>query len=295
MLAFGNCIFLRRFVRWAFGLTGLKRAPTFHAQSLASFHVEAVTVNPTRDPTGAVVPEPSHTTPEEFEAYRRDYMPIKFGSALTSKLSKKYWELSHVTGKPLIFAIQDFSAPRSMLRSRSAFENYIYGYAHDWEREADGKLKILPRKINVHRWGTKEIPSGFFDLPGSENVSAVIFSDSGTISKFNRMGLLAGFGSPRLRLIRVGFTVNHDPNATEPLKFRRSVNDADYYEEWREGIDVWHNPKAKYPLEEAALPGVAHHRLLADGQIQSLTPEWHSLGSLTLQSLEEKSSDQPKT
>jgi len=204
----------------------------------ARFYVEAVTVNPTRDNTGAIVPEPEINSEEDLTRYRLHYMPIKFGSPLTSKLARRYWDLPHVAETSLLFAIQDFSAPRSMLRSRSAFETYIYGYAHDWERDGDGKLKIIPRKIESHQWGTKEIPSGFFDLPEAENVAAVVFSNSGTISKFNRMGLLAGFGSPRLRLDRVGSAVDHDPNATEPKPFRHSVNDPAYEESWAEGLDV---------------------------------------------------------
>ncbi len=187
----------------------------------AKFYVEAVTVNPTRDSTGAIVPEPGTDTPQQFDDYSLNYMPIKFGSPLTSKLAKEYWELPHVVGIPLLFAIQDFSAPQSMLRSRSAFETYITGYIHDWEYEADGTLKIIPRKVSSHRWGTKEIPSGFFELPTSQNISAVMFSNSGTISKFNRMGLLAGFGSAQLRLTRVGTAVDHDPNATTPRAFQQ--------------------------------------------------------------------------
>src|SRR5216684_2810968 len=46
------------------------------------------------------------------------YMPIKFGSALKSKLDKKYWEKPHLAGMPLMFAIQDFSAPPSMIFTR---------------------------------------------------------------------------------------------------------------------------------------------------------------------------------
>lgn len=259
----------------------------------AQFYVEAVTVNPTRDPKGAIVPEPEINTKEDFDAYRLHYMPIKFGSPLTSKLRRRYWELPHVKGVPLLFAIQDFSAQRSMLRSRSAFETYIYGYTHDWERDEAGNLKILPRKMQAHQWGTKEIPSGFFDLPDAENVAAVIFSNSGTISKFNRMGLLAGFGSPRLQLERVGFAVDHDPNATEPKGFRLAVNDPEYGETWSEGLDVWHNPRAKEPLDERTLPWVAHHRLLPDGNVQSLTPDWHPLGSMTFQALMESPSGSP--
>ena len=34
-------------------------------------------------------------------------------------------------------------------------------------------------------------------------------------------------------------------------------------------MDVFHNPKAKYPLDPAMLPGAAHHRLMSDGKVQS--------------------------
>jgi hypothetical protein len=261
-------------------------APDFLCENPgARFYVEAVTVNPTRDKTGAIVPEPEIKTQQDFDQYRLHYMPIKFGSPLTSKLARRYWELPHVADTPLLFAIQDFSALRSMVRSRSAFEIYIYGYVHDWEREADGTLKIIPRKVESHQWGTKEIPSGFFDLPDAENVAAVVFSNSGTISKFNRMGFLAGFGSPRLRLERVGFAVNLDPNATDPVQFHHSVNDPDYRELWSEGLDIWHSPRAKHPLDHVALPFAAHHWLRPDGQVESLTPDWHPLGSMTFQTL----------
>lgn len=250
------------------------------------FYVEAVTVNPTRDETGAVVPEPPLDTPEQVRDYQMNYMPIKFGSALTSKLAKKYWERPHVAGKPLVIAIQDFSAPQSMVRSRTGFEHYVTGREYGFERRPDGTLNILPRKIGSHRFGAKEIPSGFFDLPNAENVSAVMFSNSGTISKFNRMGLLAGFGSPRLRLIRVGTAVNLDPTAAMPLMFRRSVNDPGYREAWSEGIDVWHNPNARYPIVPDIMPWVAHHYIQRDGQLINRVPDFHPFGSYTLQAIE---------
>src|SRR5258708_24418287 len=157
---------------------------------------------------------------------------------------------------------------------------------HDWERDKNGELIIHPRKIGTHRWGTKQIPSGFFDLPDTENISAVTFSNSGTISKFNRMGLLAGFGSQRLRLVRIGKAIDHDPNATEPIEFRHLVNHPDYDETLCEALDIWHNPKANYPIDPNLLPGAAHHYLLPDGQIQSSVPDWHPLASITFASLD---------
>ena len=44
-------------------------------------------VNPTRDKTGAIVPPPPLETPDNVRAFLREYMPIKFGSKLTSKLT----------------------------------------------------------------------------------------------------------------------------------------------------------------------------------------------------------------
>lgn len=247
-----------------------------------AFAVEATTVNPSQDAAGLPLPEPQHETAEEIQAYLNGYMPIKFGSALKSKLDKKYWKKPHLAGMPLMFAIQDFSGSPSMIYTRSAFERYITGHTYELDYDAKGQVRIQPKKIGTHRWGEKEIPSGFFELPGTENISAVAFSNSGTISKFNRMGLLAGFGSRRLRLVREGTAVNREPNATEPLTFRHFVNAPGYSETWVEGLDFWHNPQAAYPIDPRVLPGAAHHMPEPNGDVQQIVPDWHPLGSITL-------------
>lgn len=270
------------FTEMEYRINRIHAVPDFVCDGIpGEFAVEAMTVNPTQDQTGAIIPPPQCKTEEEFFSFSREYMPIKFGSTLTSKLSKKYWEKPSAAGKSLLFAIQDFSAPASMVFTRSSLPIYLYGYDHDWKRDDDGKLIITPRKITSHRWGEKEIPSGFFDLPGAENVSAILFSNSATISKFNRMGLLAGFGSSRVIMVRHGEAVNHDPNAAKPHEFERLVNSLEYKETWVEGLDVFHNPNAKHPISSWMLPGASHHRLLPDGQMESHTPDWHPLGSFT--------------
>ncbi|MCH7759071.1 hypothetical protein IID20_01815 [Patescibacteria group bacterium] len=223
----------------------------------------------------------SHSCPEEKKAFLNHFMPIKYGSPLFSKLKKKYWELPHVKGYPLLFAIEDFSNTNSLTFGRSSLPTYLYGYEHKWEYDEHGKLHITPIKIDTHKWMDKEIPSGFFYLEGSENVSAVVFSNSGTISKFNRMGLLAGFGSSRVQMVRIGSSVNHDPNSAEPKTFKHLVNDPSYKETWVEGLEVFHNPRALHPIDPIIIPGASHHRLLENGQIDSLSPEWHPLASIT--------------
>ncbi|MCY1244779.1 hypothetical protein D9M72_578760 [compost metagenome] len=151
----------------------------------------------------------------------------------------------------------------------------------DWQKHPEGKLVITPKKIETHVWGQKTVASGFFALPGAENVSAVISNASATISKFNRMGVLAGFGSKRVRLVREGTAANLDPNSELPTIFIHDVNSPDYSETWMEGMDVYHNPNAAHPLHPAMLPGAAHHWLRKDGQLESRVPEWQPFGSVT--------------
>jgi len=250
-------------------------APDFVAKGLqGEFCIEATTINP------PPIPPPSPTTDEEWLAYARDYMPIRYAGPLTAKLAKQYWEQPHVAGRPLVFAIQDFHEPMSMTWSRTGLPTYLFGYVHDPKREADGSLTIVPTRVRTHRWGTKEVQSGFFDLSGAENVSAVLFNSSGTVAKFNRMGALAGFGSEDVVLIRQGTAVDPDPNASEPDTFLHVVN-KEYVEIWMEGMDVYHNPRALHPLDPDMLPGAAHHRLLDDGQVESFATQWQPLASLT--------------
>lgn len=244
--------------------------------------MEAVTVGPTRI-NGAIVPPPLTDTPEQQRAYLKEYMPIKFGSALYSKLGKEYWKRPNVAGKPFLLAIADFSSPGSMIHTRSALELYLYGIEHEGQHDESGKLIISPRRVAEHRWGEKVIPSGFFDQPGAENVSAVFCNNSGTASKFNRMGVLGGFGSGRVFMMREGTAVDHDPHALEPKLFRALVNAPGYSEQWIEGASVYHNPNAIHPCPEEWFPGAAHHRILPDEQMLSTTPDFHPFGSVTQQ------------
>jgi hypothetical protein len=111
----------------------------------------------------------------------------------------------------------------------------------------------------------------------------VFANNSGTISKFNRMGLLGGFGTGRVWAVREGTAVNHDPNSINRKGFRVIVNSAGYDEKWIEGANIYHNPKAKHPLPDRWFPGAAHHHLLPDGQMLSTIPFFHPFDSRTHQ------------
>lgn len=241
--------------------------------------VEAVTVNRTQSLVEGNEATAGEMSPEKVVELSKDFMPIKFGSPLYSKLNKRYWELPNIKGFPLVFAIADFHDKASMTWTSTALIRYLYGVHHDFSFDKDGKLVISSLKIEKHVFKGKEIPSGFFFLPDSEHVSAILFSASGTISKFNRLGKIAGFGEKSVRMIRVGTNHRHDPNSALPDQFIFEVND-EYYETWGEGVSIFHNPNAKIPLPKEIFSSAAHHRF-ENGQIVSTLPEFHPYGSMT--------------
>lgn len=241
--------------------------------------IEAVTVQGSQNSDTEEI-DPATLTPQRIQELQRHYMPIRFGSPLYSKLKKKYWEMAHVSGCPIVFAIADFHAKQSMLWSSTALQNYLYGVRHDFHFSADGQLVISPIKIDFHEHNGKKIPSGFFFTKDAEHISAILFSATGTISKFVRMGKLAGFGDSSVKVLYSGNCHKHDPNAALPEQFFFEV-DTNYEETWGEGISIFHNPRALHPLSKEVFPSVAHHYMTEDGQIISYLPEFHPYNGLT--------------
>ena len=108
----------------------------------------------------------------------------------------------------------------------------------------------------------------------------MLFSSSGTISKFNRMGRLAGFGLPNQQIFRAGVKHRHDPNAAMPDPFFHEVKQGTVTETWAEGLSMFHNPNATHPIDPNMFPGIAHHWFVG-GQVESWLPEFHVYNSFT--------------
>lgn len=253
-------------------------APDFicSAPGLA-FAVEATTVAPST--TGALAQHPNPKTPEEIEAFLADYMPIKYGGSLTGKLNRRsaagraYWEEDSAAGLPFVIAVADFHKPAngnelgSMTYTQSAIWPYLYGFTTKWEL-VDGQLVVVEQPNESHTYGPKKIESGFFGLPGAENVSAVLFSNAGTIAKFDRMGVLAGYAPPAHRYFRAGVRFDPDPNAMEGKRFFEEVGTNGYAEGWADELQVFHNPNAKRPLPIECFAGLQQH-FFHDGKMKT--------------------------
>jgi hypothetical protein len=229
--------------------------------------LEAVTANPS--PTGAIQPYvalANERTPDEMRDYMQNEVPIRFGSPLFSKLQKRYWELPHVRSRPFVLAIETFHDAGSLAISSTPLARYLFGLDHHWYHDSKGKLIITTHPIDAHRLGAKEIPSGFFNQKDVENISAVLFSNSGTAPKFNRLGKENGYHSSAVRMIRYGTCYRHDPNSDRPAPFCYEVGDGEAIEKWNEGTVLIHNPRARYPLTPKFM-GVAAEQKLENGEL----------------------------
>lgn len=124
-----------------------------------SVAIEAVIVGrSSENPPKVFKTAPSFKSPAEIRKAHEGAIPIKFGSPLYSKLTKEYWNLPHVQGNPLIFAIADFHDDQPMLWTSSALTSYLYGVRHDFHYDENGQLVISPIKIETHTFGDKTIP-----------------------------------------------------------------------------------------------------------------------------------------
>jgi hypothetical protein len=218
---------------------------------------------------------------KEIQEKLKNDIPLLFGNALFDKMKMKYWEKEHVKGKPFAIAIADFHDTMSMTWTFNSLSDYLYGYKYEHSFDENGELIVKPIKIGDYTKpnGTK-IPSGFFFQPNSENVSAIIFSSCGTLSKFNRMGKQAELGSDIPTLLRTGTFYNHTPNADKPNFVTYKV-DKESKETWSEGTVVYHNPNAKIPLNPAFFDDKVAQCFFRDKLIHSKMPKYFPYNSFT--------------
>ncbi|WP_319402329.1 hypothetical protein [uncultured Anaeromusa sp.] len=226
---------------------------------------------------------------EDIEEETKNRMPIMFGSPLYSKLNHKpkgsglhYWEYSHTYGRPFVIAIADFHDDLSMTWSTTALTTYLYGFRYSSSYDDNGNLILTSEKIEFHEDPDtgKKIPSGFFFQPGAENISAILHTTSGTISKFNRIGKQCGFDEGDTTMIRFVTYHNHSDDASIPHVARYIVNE-EAEETWGEGVSIYHNPNAKHPLPQDFFPSAAQHNL-KDDMIVSRLPDLYVYSSTTI-------------
>lgn len=242
-------------------------APDFNLSYINGFNsipfaLEATTVNRPVDRTGQLIamPQVNRNNVDEYNDLLVNYFPTRYSGPLLAKLKKKYWEKEHVAGKPFVIAIADCQFKGAGNISHDALPLYLYGFQQKMsERGVEERIDI-----DHHIWGTKEVPSGFFYFEGAENISAIFFSPSNDIDKFNRMGLKDGFNSHKYKIRRTVKTPNIGSWEIEAIT--KIVPTKKYTETWDEGLIVFHNPNALHPFPEKILPNATHY-YVNDGKL----------------------------
>lgn len=248
-----------------------------------SVAVEATTANPSQ--SGALAqnatPIADLDTPQEVAEYAMGELALRMSGPLLAKLNKKYWELDHVKGKPLVLAIEAFHDKDAQQFTDSALTSYLYGLHAQPSMSEDGVLTVDANAVADHRKAGKVVASGFFTQPLAEHVSAVLFTNAGTHAKFTRMGYQAGVGNDILHIVRMGTAFDSEPSAMLPTYFRYNLDAPPRVEPWGEGLVVVHNPNALHPLPDAFFPCAVDTRL-EDGRFVSLHRAWHPFSSKTI-------------
>ena len=242
--------------------------------------VEATTVGPSQGEYSVRNSVPLDRSSEEYEHYLHNDLPIKFGGAVFSKFQRKYWELEHCKELPLVIAVEAFFNEMSLSFTDSALSEYLYGLRDSGKWDGGGSLEIHSEEVDSHVSQERVIPSNFFGLPGAENISAVLFTNSGTHGKFTRMGFQQGFGRNHYDVSVSGLVFTPDPDSMDPTYFEYNMSDPLIEETWGQGMVVYHNPKALYPVPKSFF-AEALQGYLEDGKVNADVPFWHPYTSIT--------------
>ena len=98
---------------------------------------------------------------------------------------------------------------------------------------------------------------GLFDASELAPLSAVLFSNSGTVAQFNRIGKQLGYGTDDVWLFRFGFCLDTTPAAVLPREFWYEVGTPSAPpENFGQSLHLIHNPNADHPLSPTTLTGV---------------------------------------
>jgi hypothetical protein len=255
-------------------------APDFLIEKMGhEIAIEAVHINRKQR-----LDEPANIpTVEEIFKKMENEIPLMYGSPLYSKLNHKYrnlhyWDLPHVKGKPLLYAIADFHADMSMTWSFSGIVNILYGINQKVIHNDDGTISLENESGITFQKKESSIKPLFLD-DKFKYVSAILFSPCGTLSKFNRMGIQAGYGDNKNKLYQIKMCYNSSPNAILPDVIGKVVNE-DCRETWADGIQIFHNPFAEISLNPDFFPNAGHH-FYKDGLLRSIVPDGHTISTIT--------------
>lgn len=154
----------------------------------------------------------------------------------------------------------------------------LYGIDQKAFLNENGSIDLVNEAGRVFQKKDVDIQPLFLDEQ-FRHVSAVMFSTCGTLSKFNRMGVQAGYGNRNYTLFEIKMCYNSAPDAIVPDVVGHVIDET-CNETWADGIQIFHNPFADIPLDPSLFPHAGHH-FYKDGVLHSNTPHNHIISTMT--------------
>ncbi|MEZ9074085.1 hypothetical protein AB4453_16965 [Vibrio atlanticus] len=282
-----------------------KASPDFNliSPNNRNISVEAVTSNPSTQQTLKL-------DKQQIETELLDESTLKLAGKIRDKHilymgdgKKKhpYSSLDHVQGNPFVLAVAPFDKQLAQGQNNTAINRVLYGLEPPKNyHDPQGTVKCVINKNG------KEVELGIFTNDSYKEISAVIFSTTGTFGKAVSMAGIASFVRVT-RLRRMGieeFITNEGLD-----KLGRSVNPiSDGYDIFSErifsggeicghdmyfynaihhnethldGLQIYHNPYALHPLEsdDFDAPEVVHYFYDTEDQTMRIKYRDHSMVS----------------
>lgn len=218
--------------------------PDFVVKSPEAFTIEAtVALNDSR--TGpAHSPSPSEI-PENLNSFNEEAI-VRLSNSFSAKLGKfrnSYSALPHVIGKPFVLAITPFDRPFAHLAINRTIEALLFGYYVDDEaypKEEDFSEQPRGRQITrVIKHNGAPVDVGLFNSHIAKEISAVIFNSTATWGK-----ALALSQDPLNKSVFTALSLN----TGGVLPYKITLPKASYIEHLIDGLRIYHNPYATYPL-----------------------------------------------
>ena len=174
-------------------------------------------------------------TPPDLEAVL-DTAVIRLSNAIQSKHQKYldcYQTLPHVKGRPFVLAVGPFEQPYFWAHNDHAIRQVLFGYDR-----VDSSGQHLFRKL-ISKTSGSVVELGLFTSSKMADLSAVLFSNTATMSKVHALNSeideLTWFSALRF-------------NHRGPQPFLENASKVNYRESLLDGLYVFHNPQARYPL-----------------------------------------------
>jgi hypothetical protein len=180
-----------------------------------------------------------------------DSATLRIANSLSSKYTKfkkKYKDLSHVKNKPFILALAPFDQPFFFVQNVQAIQRVLYAYEGPVYENIEEKNEriILGHKYkdSIYKENGAEIILGFFSKEYMNEISAVLFSNTATLSKARALSN----DTRDIYFHHVRFNKNglHPHYNYDHKKV--------YKETLLDGLTLFHNPFANIPIESDLFP-----------------------------------------